>query len=111
MWAIRSQKERLRDGKKVSLKRTPKSSPEFLEKHSLIDDLISFEVFDSEEKQTARVVEGIVENLNTDELLPDDIIVINPDPLKTKKAVGAAREMPHANGREFQFIRCYKSCR
>lgn len=83
----------LEDGKEVVLQRTLKSSPEWLEKHSTVEDLISFEVFDSEEDQTNRLVEGILENLSTDELLPDDIIVINPDPLKTKAAVGNARRI------------------
>jgi superfamily I DNA and RNA helicase len=75
----------------VALQRTPKSSPAWLEKHSTLEDLISFEVFDSEESQSARLIEGILENLSTDELLPDDIIVINPDPLTTKEAVGSVR--------------------
>lgn len=83
----------LEDGKNVALQRTPKSSPEWLEEHSAIDDLISFEVFDSDEAQTTRLIEGIIENLTTDELLPDDIIVINPDPLTTKGAVGSARRL------------------
>jgi superfamily I DNA and RNA helicase len=83
----------LEDGKDVALKRTPKSSPDWLEKHSTLEDLISFEVFDSEEAQNARLIKGILENLNEDELLPDDIIVINPDPLTTKEAVGSARRM------------------
>lgn len=81
----------LQDGKAVTLERTAKSSPEFLEKHSGVDDLISFEACNTQEEQTDRVVEGIIENLTTDELLPDDIIVINPDPLTTKEAVSAAR--------------------
>ena len=81
----------LEDGKNVALQRTPKSSPAWLEKHSTLEDLISFEVFDSEESQSARLIEGILENLSTDELLPDDIIVINPDPLTTKEAVGSVR--------------------
>ena len=38
----------IEDGEIVALTRTPKSSPEFLEKHSTIDDLIRFEVFDGE---------------------------------------------------------------
>ncbi|MBM5815987.1 MAG: helicase [Cyanobacteria bacterium K_Offshore_surface_m2_239] len=83
----------LKDGKSVTLQRSPKSSPEWLERHSTIDDLISFEVFDSEEAQTNRLIKGICENLSTDELLPDDIIVINPDPLTTKSAVGNARRI------------------
>lgn len=81
----------LTDGKSVELTRTPESSPEFLEKHSAIDDLISFEVFDTEEEQTARVVEEIIKNLEDDELLPEDIMVINPDPSTTRHAVGEAR--------------------
>ncbi len=84
-------KGELADGKEVVLQRTPESSPEWLEKHSVNEDLISFEVFDSEAAQTARLIDGIAENLTTDELLPDDIIVINPDPLTTKGAVGVAR--------------------
>jgi len=83
----------LEDGKNVALERTPESSPKWLEAHSAIEDLICFEVFDSEEAQTASLIEGLVENLETDDLLPDDIIVINPDPLKTKQAVGVARRM------------------
>jgi len=86
-------KGELEDGKNVVLQRSSKSSPEWLEKHSTFEDLISFEVFDSEEAQTARLVKGILENLSTDELLPDDIIVINPNPLTTKEAVGNARGM------------------
>jgi len=69
--------DNLVDGSPVSLRRTPKSSPEFLEKHSAIDDLISFEVFNSTEAQTTWLVEAIQKNLRTDELLPDDIVVIN----------------------------------
>ncbi|TNJ39306.1 helicase [Chlorobaculum thiosulfatiphilum] len=84
-------KGELVDGKKVTLERTSESSPEFLEKHSSIEDLISFEVFDSNEAQIDRLVEGVLENLTKDELLPDDIIVINPNPLTTKEAVGSAR--------------------
>ncbi|MBK8117130.1 MAG: ATP-binding domain-containing protein [Candidatus Accumulibacter sp.] len=84
-------KGELADGKEVVLQRSSESSPEWLEKHSAIEDLISFEAFDSEGAQTARLIEGIAENLTTDELLPDDIIVINPDPLTTKSAVGVAR--------------------
>ena len=82
----------LADGELVTLERTSGSSPEFLETHSSVDDLISFEVFETKEAQTERLVEGILENLAKDELLPDDIIVINPDPLTTRDAVGGARK-------------------
>lgn len=81
------------DGEPVTLSRTPQSSPEFLEKHSPVDDLIQFEVFDTFEAQTAWLVAEIKRNLAEDELIPDDIVVINPDPFKTKDAVGPARQL------------------
>ena len=77
----------LEDGKPVALARTPKTSPEFLENHSTIDDLIEFHVFDSDQHQTEWLVNSVVRNLGEDELLPDDIVVINPDPLSTREAV------------------------
>ena len=83
--------EEIVDGELVTLTRTPKSSPEFLEIHSTVEDLIQFEVFDTPEAQTAWLVAEIKRNLTADELIPDDIVVINPDPLKTKDAVGEAR--------------------
>jgi superfamily I DNA and RNA helicase len=79
------------DGEAVSLSRTTKSSPEFLEVHSPVDDLIRFEVFETAEAQAAWLVDQIKLNLTEDELIPDDILVINPDPLSTKDAVGEAR--------------------
>lgn len=79
------------DGQLVALSRTAKSSPEFLEQHSHADDLIKFEVFETVEAQTAWLVAEIKRNLEEDELIPDDIVVINPDPFKTKDAVGEAR--------------------
>ena len=75
----------LEDGKHVVLQRTSQSSPEFLEKHSNIDDLIIFKSFSSKEEQDLWVAEQIRYNLSQDELRPDDIIVINPDPVTTKK--------------------------
>jgi superfamily I DNA and RNA helicase len=81
----------LKDGKDVVLERTDKSSPKFLEEHSNIEDLIQFHVFKSVEEQETWLVKEIQKNLSEDELRVDDIIVINPDPLKTKNAVGSIR--------------------
>jgi len=83
----------LQDGRPVSLTRTSKSSPEFLEVHSPVEDLIRFEVFETDEAQTAWLVAEIQKNLNEDELLPDDIVVINPDPFTTRDAVKEARKI------------------
>lgn len=88
----------LADGKRVVLQRTSASSPEFLEKHSDIDDLIVFKSFKTQEKQNAWVAEQIRINLENDEIRPDDIIVINPDPLTTKKAVAPIRSILYQYG-------------
>ncbi len=81
----------LRDGSEVTLKRSGEASPEFLEQHSPIEDLIQFEVFDDEAKQAEWVVREIQKNLSVDELRHDDIVVINPDPFTTRAKVGPIR--------------------
>lgn len=81
----------LEDGDFVSLERTEQTSPVFLESHSPIDDLIRFQKFESDDEQTDWLVAEIKRNLTEDELNPEDIIVINPDPLTTRNAVGKAR--------------------
>jgi len=81
----------LEDGKHIVLRRTSHSSPEFLEKHSDIDDLILFKVFETQEQQDNWIAQQIKHNLENDELRPDDIIVINPDPKTTKKLVAPIR--------------------
>ena len=88
----------LEDGKHVVLERTSKSSPEFLEKHSDIDDLIIFKSFKTKEEQDQWVANEIQTNLEKDELRPDDIIVINPNPLTTKTNVAAIRSFLYQKG-------------
>jgi superfamily I DNA and RNA helicase len=83
----------LEDGQFVSLARTAETSPRFLESHSPLDDLIVFHQFVSANEQDAWLVEQIERNIRKEELLPDDIIVINPEPTKTRSAVSAARGM------------------
>ncbi len=82
----------INDGKEVNLRRTAHSSPRFLEKHSELDDLIQFKVFETSEAQTDWLANEIQKNLTEDELVPDDIVVINPDPFTTKKEVGPIRK-------------------
>ena len=82
---------RLRPGADVVLVRPEATSPPFLESHSLVDDLIVFKVFESARTQADWLVDQIKENLTDDELRHDDIIVINPDPLSTRKVVGPIR--------------------
>ena len=88
----------LEDGQHVVLKRTSKSSPAFLETHSQIDDLIVFKSFETKEEQDEWVAKEIQANLQEDELRPDDIIVINPNPLTTKKNVASIRSLLYQEG-------------
>ena len=88
----------LADGCEVTLSRTEDSSPAFLEDHSPVDDLIQFHCFNSKEKQAEWVANAIKFNLAEDELRPDDIVVINPDPLSTRDAVGPIRKQLFEHG-------------
>jgi len=88
----------LRGGEKVRLARTESSSPAFLEDHSDIDELVQFISFNSIEDQAAWLADEIQGNLENDELNHDDIIVINPDPLTTRNAVGPTRKLLFERG-------------
>ncbi|MDW7662990.1 MAG: ATP-binding domain-containing protein [Bacillota bacterium] len=88
----------LKDGKHVVLERTDHSSPKFLEEHSEINDLIVFKAFDGQEDQDEWVAQQIKLNLERDELRADDIIVINPDPLTTKRVVAPIRSKLYVDG-------------
>lgn len=81
----------LQEGSSVILSRPEETSPKFLEDHSSIDDLIQFVSFDSEEDQADWLTNSIKINLEKDELRYNDIIVINPDPIKTRESVGPIR--------------------
>lgn len=83
----------LADGEHVRLARSPETSPAFLENHSPIEDLIQFHSFKTKEEQAGWLVERINENLDADELDRDDIIVINPDPISTRREVGLPRKL------------------
>jgi superfamily I DNA and RNA helicase len=88
----------LEDNHFVSLERTSETSPKFLESHSPIEDLLVFKSFPSPDAQDAWLVEEIERNIRNEELLPEDIIIINPEPLKTRKAVASARSMLFSKG-------------
>ncbi|WP_036346730.1 DEAD/DEAH box helicase [Micromonospora sp. CNB394] len=84
----------LEDGRAVTLERTAETSPAFLETHSPIEDIVQFHVFGSAREQAEWVASQIQVNLTSDELRPDDLVVVNPDPLTTNKAgVGMIRKL------------------
>ncbi|MBG9771391.1 helicase [Bacillus vallismortis] len=88
----------LREGEQVTLKRTSQASPFFLEDHSDIDDLISFEAFQDENEQADWLVDQIYKNIFEDELRYKDIMVIHTDPLTTNSAVASIRQKLFAKG-------------
>ena len=88
----------LAGGKQVTLARTADTSPDFLENHSPIDDLIQFRRFDGAADQTAWLVNAIQQDIQSQELRPEDIVVINPNPLSTQKEVGPARQQLFSQG-------------
>ena len=78
-------------GESVRLTRTPDTSPRFLEDHSPAEDLVSFNQFEDEHSQAEWVAAQIEANLDKDELQHSDIVVINTNPLTTRKKLGLVR--------------------
>ena len=87
----RAREGELKENAPVTLYRPEETSPQFLEAHSPIDDLIRFMAFESEPKQAEWLAEDIKKNLEQEELRHSDIMVINPDPSTTRKKVGMVR--------------------
>lgn len=85
-------------GKNVTLSRTPKTSPLFLEDHSSPDDLIKFIKFGTSSEQTEWLVNAIKKDIAEEELRPEDIVVINPNPLTTQREVAPARQALFRDG-------------
>ncbi len=81
----------IREGAQVVLRRTDATSSSFLEDHSPVDDLVIFQVCSDAGEQDEWLVEQICKNLDRDELRPEDIVVINPDPSLTLMATASLR--------------------
>ncbi|MDX4956082.1 DEAD/DEAH box helicase [Delftia acidovorans] len=88
----------LEPGQDVTLARTAETSPLFLEDHSPIDDLLKFVTFEDKETQAQWLFESIRNDIESEELRPEDIVVINPDPIKTQEAVGKVRQLLFSAG-------------
>ncbi|MFJ3318889.1 DEAD/DEAH box helicase [Herbaspirillum huttiense] len=85
-------------GREVTLGRTPDTSPVFLENHSPLDELIQFRTFSSAAEQNTWLASAIKNDIQNQELRPEDIVVINPNPLTTQKEVGPVRNLLFAEG-------------
>jgi superfamily I DNA and RNA helicase len=75
----------LASGEQVRLARRSDCSPKFFETYLDPADSVQAHVFANEDKQVQWIVKSIKENLAKDELEPDDIMVIFPDPLTVRK--------------------------
>jgi len=84
---------KLEDDHKVVLGRTKLASPQFLESPGEVEDLLVFKHFKNANEQAQWIAEQIIKNLTMDELRPEDIIIINPDPLSTARQVGPIRKI------------------
>ena len=88
----------LEDDHPVTLARSASASPAFLEDPGKVDDLIVLGHFPDESSQALWVANQIQKNLMHDELRPEDIIVINPDPVRTAQQVGPIRKILFERG-------------
>lgn len=96
MWhdlGYRPESGTIHDGEHVVLERLADASPKFLEEHSELDDLIQFLTFETKDEQSEWVARQIEEAVRGHDLKPEEIVVINPDPLTTPKAVGPLRAL------------------
>ena len=60
--------------------------------------MIQFFAFPDKKSQDDWLVSQIVSNINDEDLAPDDIVVINPDPISTREAVGNPRSLLLSQG-------------
>lgn len=85
-------------GEKVVLNRDEDSSPSYLEDIDDIEELIKFRWFASAEEQSQWVANEIKKNLQEEELLHEDLLVINPLAVTTRKEVGMIRDLLYSLG-------------
>jgi superfamily I DNA and RNA helicase len=78
----------LEPGAQVTLERRLDCSPDFFRKLLRAEDSVQSFVFDSKSDQITWLVEQIKTNLSEDELEPDDILVIFPNPLNVLDEAG-----------------------
>lgn len=74
------------------------ASPRFLEEHSPVDDLVHFHAFGSREEQDNWVAGQIELNIRGEELRYDDIVVIDPNPVRVRNNMGEIRKLLLAGG-------------
>lgn len=88
----------IKDGLECILSRSPDTSPKFLEMDQAPGILVETHVFEDAAHQDEWLIGQIKANRGQDELLPNDILVINPDPFTTKRNTGSVRARLFAEG-------------
>ncbi len=84
------------EGSPVTLERSRESYPEYFPQLLSSDDAVVIESFADERSQDAWVAAQIKVNLTTDELEPDDILIVLPDSYRAKtRAPRLMRELQH----------------
>jgi superfamily I DNA and RNA helicase len=69
----------LREGALVDLERSPASTPDYFEERLNPEDAVAVEAFATMAEQDNWLAERILENIRTDELEADDLLIVLPD--------------------------------
>jgi superfamily I DNA and RNA helicase len=89
---------RLQTGRRVTLARRTDSAPEYFSRLIAPEDAVAIATFNDEQEQDAWVAAEIVRNLGSDELDPDDILIVLPDTYRAKsRAPRLMRELGRLN--------------
>ncbi len=91
-------------GNEVVLRRRSDSSPEFFEDLIAHDDAVQWRCFDSDEEQLSQIISSIQHDLESEELLPHDILVVFPDPYTYKGRAGRLQARLHGAGIDAQVV-------
>lgn len=83
----------LEGGHEVALKRSSSATPTFFTDLLTPNDAVSFHVFDSTDAEMEWLASAIHANMTTDELEPDDILIVVPEALTIRST--ASRIMKH----------------
>lgn len=88
----------LASGMNVVLKRGSEAHPKYFSQLLKREDAVEVKKFENEVEQAAYVAERIEENLKRDELEPDDILVILPDPITARRKAIVVMDILESRG-------------
>lgn len=85
-------------GREVTLRRAPRSYPQFFTNLLSPDSAVSSQAFESRDEQYAWIADQIKTNIEVDELDPDDIMVVLTEPISQKSEYYQLRRHLDSNG-------------